>query len=569
MNLKKNTIIEHGLLAYITFLSINTLFSITFDSAVQMHALAIQADANIVAVGSTRIDTAHTIVLARYLGSTGNFDTTFGTAGIVTSSIGSPCSASAIALDGNNNIVVGGLSGQRMLIARYLPTGALDTTFGSPNGYITTASGDYAEIKSLLIDGTGNIVVAGISIEQGNAYCIVARYTATGALDTTFGSAGIFKTKIGNRSLVESIALQSDGSIILAGWASIYNSEHIILARLTPAGQLDTSFGTDGNGIVITAIGSLSHAHAVIIQADDTIVVAGNSEGKGCIARYTASGSLDSSNFNSPLGYAVTSVENNTLFSTVGLQADNKIIVAGQQTSQALLMRYTSTGAVDTNYNSTGSITLSLDTPTTLFNSVKIRTDAGHIGYALAAGSTEISALLACFSPTGLADTTFGDQGYVLRPGPYQNVHNASVLLWDEKTSGTPGGSAFKNQWTQRALNKLSPMTDFISLTNNQFTLQPGVYTLFVTAPFNNSHQSRIALYNVTDNVFVIYSNSDNFNQNSGKLFLEYQLMVFKETTYDIRYNCKGNAAGAETLGIPFSAPGTPEIYTFVKITKL
>ena len=98
---------------------------------------------------------------------------------------------------------------------------------------------------------------------------------AEGDLDTSFDSDGKVTTDIGgidNRA--RSVAIQSDGKIVAAGYSNPGSNYDFTLARYNTDGTLDTSFGT--NGKVATAIGGSDDvAYSVAIQSDGKIVAAG------------------------------------------------------------------------------------------------------------------------------------------------------------------------------------------------------------------------------------------------------------------------------------------------------
>src|SRR5262249_36091747 len=139
----------------------------------------------------------------------------------------------------------------------------------------------------------GKIVVAGPPASGGAG--TVARYTPSGALDTSFGSGGsvavtFFKNQPTN---LDAITLDSSGRIVVAGNAySVKKQDYIGVARLTSTGSLDGSFGNKGE-VLIPLSGS--ELHGVVIQPNGQIVVAGYAGNYGLLARYNANGSLDSS----------------------------------------------------------------------------------------------------------------------------------------------------------------------------------------------------------------------------------------------------------------------------------
>ena len=126
---------------------------------------------------------------------------------------------------------------------------------------------------------------------------------ADGSLDTSFDTDGKVTTDFGSSGdVAQSVAIQSDGKIVAAGYSNNGSDDEFALARYNTDGSLDTSFDTDGK--VTTAIGSASDgAYSVAIQSDGKIVAAGSSytgsEDEGydvfALARYNTDGSLGGS----------------------------------------------------------------------------------------------------------------------------------------------------------------------------------------------------------------------------------------------------------------------------------
>jgi uncharacterized delta-60 repeat protein len=133
---------------------------------------------------------------------------------------------------------------------RRLLTGDLDLTF-SGDGLVTTAfpngSGSLAEGRAMLIQDDGKIVVAGYASNGTNDDFAVARYNTDGSLDNSFDGDGKVTTAVGTaRDVAESIALQSDGKIIVAGFTRNGSSDQFAVVRYNTDGTLDTSFDGDG-----------------------------------------------------------------------------------------------------------------------------------------------------------------------------------------------------------------------------------------------------------------------------------------------------------------------------------
>ncbi len=161
---------------------------------------------------------------------------------------------------------------------------------------------------------------------------------APGTLDATFHSTGKVITPIGTTSNdgAYAVAIQSDGKIVAAGYSNSTTSSDFALARYTSTGLLDTGFGTAGK--VITPNGAASDgAYAVAIQSDGKIVAVGVSyngvDNDFALARYTSTGSLDTTfNTTGKLTTAIGSVGNDVA-NAVAIQSDGKIVAAGNSNS--------------------------------------------------------------------------------------------------------------------------------------------------------------------------------------------------------------------------------------------
>ncbi len=108
-------------------------------------------------------------------------------------------------------------------------------------------------------------------------------FAKPGDLDLSFSSDGIVTTAVGSGSdSARSVAIQSDGKIVVAGYSHNGSNNDFALVRYNPDGSLDDSF--DSDGIVTTAVGSNNdYAYSVAIQSDGKIVAAG----------YSYNGSID------------------------------------------------------------------------------------------------------------------------------------------------------------------------------------------------------------------------------------------------------------------------------------
>src|SRR6266566_313079 len=169
--------------------------------------------------------------------------------------------------------------------------GDLDSSFGT-GGLVTTdfaGRGDFGLAVALQSDG--KIVAAGNSSAVGvfSVNFALARYNTNGSLDSTFGTGGTVLTSFGgNLSAAFDVAVQPDDKIVAVGVAG----SDFGIARYSANGTLDPTFGS--GGLVTTDFGGSDQANGIALQPDGKIVVVGPLQGKIGVARYNTDGSLDS-----------------------------------------------------------------------------------------------------------------------------------------------------------------------------------------------------------------------------------------------------------------------------------
>ncbi|MEM7344049.1 MAG: hypothetical protein AAF485_07390, partial [Chloroflexota bacterium] len=215
-----------------------------------------------------------------------------------------------------------------MIIARYTITGTLDTTFNG-TGIVTSniAGSDFA--TGIALQPDGKIVVVGSISQNGNHSNLVARYTTTGTLDTSFNNTGVATTSVGSSAFNNPVIVQDDKIIIVGNSNS---ADDIILMRYQEDGLLDTTL--NGTGWITTTLntGCNYFGGAITEQPDKKLVVMGSSfctaqDDHLAIIRYNDDGSLDTTFQNR--GYLTNTVGNFTYGTSVLLQPDGKIVATG------------------------------------------------------------------------------------------------------------------------------------------------------------------------------------------------------------------------------------------------
>ncbi len=182
-------------------------------------------------------------------------------------------------------------------VSRYNVDGTLDLSFGSLGRVITAANGSGDDITtSIALAPDGKIVVAGYSvILPGIAtFSSVVRYNPNGTLDTTFNNSGKLLAGFGGLDeRVYSVAVQSNGKIVIGGTSNVSGASRFALARLNIDGSLDSTF--NGTGIQATAFGNI--AYSLKIMPNNKIVAVGNAIVGGqsdfAVARFNSNGTFD------------------------------------------------------------------------------------------------------------------------------------------------------------------------------------------------------------------------------------------------------------------------------------
>jgi uncharacterized delta-60 repeat protein len=394
---------------------VTTDFNNPWDYA---YALALQGDKIIVAgyTGNPYSDFA----LARYTAN-GLLDPSFGEQGILTGYFPIRDGRFSSTVMQGDKIIAVGTALSDFILARYMTNGALDSSFGVNGLVLTDFNNSYDQANAIALQGD-KIVVGGWTLVNGAQYAL-ARYTADGTLDSTFGINGKVTTDFNNSlPYAASIALQGD-KIIMAGSAfnSVNNTTDFVLVGYTKDGTLDPSFGV--NGLVITDFNNSNDGASTIAVQGNKIIVGGSTADFAYIhydfalARYTADGVLDSSFAGD--GKVITNVNvYNDQANAIALQGD-KIVIAGYTgdccNGDFALARYTANGSLDTSFGENGIVTTDFNNTYNYASSITVQGDkiiaAGSTGH-FENGNIYVSDFaLARYTTNGTLDSSFGVNG--------------------------------------------------------------------------------------------------------------------------------------------------------------
>ncbi len=168
-------------------------------------------------------------------------------------------------------------------IMRYDQSGTLDASFGiDKNGMVVTpVSIKYNYFVDCCIQPDGNILAIGVSrgSETDKDEFLIVRYLPDGSLDHSFGVNGIVIMPVGNsHAHPKNILIQKDGKIVVTGHAMWGEYKKFTVIRYNADGSIDTSFGPENNGILVTSIGDFDdRSFALALQNDEKLIIVGDS----------------------------------------------------------------------------------------------------------------------------------------------------------------------------------------------------------------------------------------------------------------------------------------------------
>ena len=351
-------------------------------------------------------DNANDIRITRLLPS-GAIDTSFGVSGSATLDFAGkedfvrdlvvlPDGRFIVAGDANTSFQVGTQGGnpvysttQDFAVAVYRANGSLDTSFsgdGKATFNISTNTTNQFSYRNDRLNAAevlddGSILLAGSSANpDGQRDASIIKVSTSGNLDPTFGNAGVVEyrlpgyesTAVWDLAVLHGTTASPDDDRIMVLETPSNNSVNywaIGLARFTPSGQLDATYGANGGRTLTAATASLP-AWKMAARQDGSVIVTGridyanavSSTSDGFLASYTATG-LPDTNFGTrglatfdvngtDTGYAVVIDPGPTASA-----ADDKIYVAGNCGGGGFVARFAAnTGLLDATFGTGGVV---------------------------------------------------------------------------------------------------------------------------------------------------------------------------------------------------------------------
>ena len=385
----------------------------------QARYIAVKNDGKIVVAGEAFNSSSNTsyYLLVQY-NANGTPDNSFGGSGIVQANLkGGDYGEAALTVLADGRIWLGG-SGT---LARYTATGNLETTLGT--GFRST--------RSIIVQPDGKIVAGGDVFISTNRYTgesdydfAITRFQANGAQDNTFNGGGL-RVGFSNYDFMTSMIIQPDGKLVAVGstkQSPFYGFGDYVMTRINTNGTLDNSF--DGDGKLIGSFPAYqSGLNTVIVQPDGKIITGGS----GNVYRFNQNGSRDSL-FSNGGKISFFTIDARSF----ALQADAKILYTGTYSEEAL-GRLKPDGSIDSSFGTNGFV----KTPdlgyashsTTILVQPDGKILAGAITYP--ASSSTAVAVLQRYNANGSPDNSFHGNGMVAFP--FAGVINTITIQPDGK----------------------------------------------------------------------------------------------------------------------------------------
>ena len=252
-----------------------------------------------------------------------------------------------------------------LLVSAQEGPGRLDPTFGV-GGKMNTAFGEYTPASGIAPLADGKFIVVGTrGYDTRHSQIALARYTPNGFLDASFGVGGKATANLGEGSAGYAVAVQPDGRIVVAGALFTNGSAYFdwLVTRFNSDGSLDETFGTRGGSVL--DFGTFDFARGVAIQPDGKIVVCGEADSQFAVARLNQNGSPDDA-FGVGGKTVTPDFGEPARANGVAILPDGKIIAAGlsfkNSTQSFAVARYKPNGALDKRFGTRGIVITNLAT---------------------------------------------------------------------------------------------------------------------------------------------------------------------------------------------------------------
>lgn len=419
-----------------------------------------------------------------------DLDETFGVDGVALHE-GYEISGAPPVIDEDGQILVVGGTGSSSEIGvyRFQSNGALDSSFGN-GGQVVIDHWTDASVSDATLDGEGRLVMVGRGF-FGRYLWLAIRLNADGSLDESFGTGGIAEVFDGTLyEKVNSVAVDSQGRIVVGGYSGAFAGE-LVVARLDPSGALDPSFGEAGIAIHPQEVVFNGWGGRVALDSADRVVgamelVTRSEEspwgpipiyGTGTF-RLTEDGDVDTSYGSG--GMTVVELSLDDEITALVVDDKNRLLVLGQvSTGEIYVARFLPNGGLDVSFGDDGIFTLRAGQLGNRLN-IWVSDMAPYPGNRVVVMGTSSGSefdddhnlLILRLTENGLLDTTFSGEG-VATTDPMDDPGQSTVSSWGGGLVADDTGrivSAFDLQLTPDPVNDPNTWTRYLGLARYNAT---------------------------------------------------------------------------------------------------
>ncbi|WP_298145533.1 T9SS type A sorting domain-containing protein [Flavobacterium sp.] len=328
-------------------------------------------------------------------------------------------------------------------LTRLNTNGTIDTSFGT-NGATISNIGAAEITNSIAILGNDKIVVNGINIGT-DTQAFVAKYTASGVLDTTFNTTGFrlftFTGTVGTRP--SNVIAQADGKLLFANEVYSNSLPRVYLIRLTVNGNYDTTFDSDGIAIANApddffsnkGILKLLPTGKYMYFTETSITLNTISYRKATAFRFNSNGSADATFDND--GQTVYTISNlNDNIADFSVANDGNVVFSGNADLSFFqdgiyLCKINGNGSLNTGFSTDGKVELFFPYPAyDELKVAKLQADGKIVAAGVAFFNDELRSVVLRYNANGTLDTSFADNGILrlFNQAPYYNITDIEIL---------------------------------------------------------------------------------------------------------------------------------------------
>lgn len=328
---------------------------------------AIQGDGKIVVAGVTAIDEptpSYDVVVLRY-STDGTLDPTFGTGGAEKIPVGGSASVGGLAIDQKGRILVDGAEGGNGFVIRLTDAGVPDASFGGTGTVFLSPPGHtYTEVRDLLIVGRARPLLVGGSLNSADEDLMLTRLLPSGALDSSFGSSGYsFLTVPGGGSMSGFTSARGPyGTTVVGGWMTPTSGRtSSTLFRFTASGAPDATFSGDGvRPFWVGGPGLAPEPTGIVVRSSGVVVLSNVVPSSGSavfgLTAFTANGQLDRTFGGGDGKQVYDPTDASDIAHDLALQGDGSLVMVGGSQASALVMRVSASGAPDASFGPGGLV---------------------------------------------------------------------------------------------------------------------------------------------------------------------------------------------------------------------